>query len=142
LAALPDVKDGPDGPALRRPARAPLPPPVALVYICGRIADERGHEMLPILYFIDQYLIDLFIWIIIGSAILSWLIAFNVVNPYNQFVRSLWDLFNRITEPFLRPIRRLLPDMGGIDVSPVVLILILVFIRVVIIRGWLMPLFS
>jgi YggT family protein len=104
--------------------------------------DERGHGMLPILYFIDQYLIDLFIWIIIGSAILSWLIAFNVVNPYNQFVRSLWDLFNRITEPFLRPIRRMLPDMGGIDISPVVLILILVFIRVVIIRGWLMPLFS
>ena len=98
--------------------------------------------MLPIRYFIDQYLIDLFIWIIIGSAILSWLIAFNVVNPYNQFVRSLWDLFNRITEPFLRPIRRMLPDMGGIDISPVVLILILVFIRVVIIRGWLMPLFS
>jgi YggT family protein len=98
--------------------------------------------MLPILHFIDQYLIDLFIWVIIGSAILSWLIAFNVVNPYNQFVRSLWDLFNRITEPFLRPIRRMLPDMGGIDVSPVVLILILVFIRVVIIRGWLMPLFS
>ena len=57
--------------------------------------------MLPILYFIDQYLIDLFIWVIIGSAILSWLIAFNVVNPYNQFVRSLWDLFNRITAEFL-----------------------------------------
>ena len=123
-------------------AGAPLPPYGALVYISGRIADERGQGMLPILYFIDQYLIDLFIWVIIGSAILSWLIAFNVVNPYNQFVRSLWDLFNRITEPFLRPIRRMLPDMGGIDVSPVVLILILVFIRVVIIRGWLMPLFS
>jgi YggT family protein len=123
-------------------ATAPLPPYRALVYISGRIADERGPGMLPILYFIDQYLIDLFIWVIIGSAILSWLIAFNVVNPYNQFVRSLWDLFNRITEPFLRPIRRMLPDMGGIDVSPVVLILILVFIRVVVIRGWLMPLFS
>lgn len=99
-------------------------------------------EMLPILYFIDQYLIDLFIWIIIGSAILSWLIAFNVVNPYNQFVRSLWDLFHRVTEPFLRPIRRLMPDLGGIDISPVVLILILIFIRVVVIRGWLMPLFA
>jgi YggT family protein len=121
---------------------APLPPGGAVVYICVRIAQGERPKMLPILYFIDQYLIDLFIWIIIGSAILSWLIAFNVVNPYNQFVRSLWDLFNRITEPFLRPIRRMLPDMGGIDISPVVLILILVFIRVVIIRGWLMPLFS
>jgi YggT family protein len=98
--------------------------------------------MLPILFFIDQYLIDLCIWIIIGSVILSWLLAFKVVNPHNQFVRSLWDLFHRVTEPFLRPIRRLLPDMGGIDISPVILVLILVFIRVVIIRGWLMPLFS
>ena len=98
--------------------------------------------MLSVLDFIDRYLIDLFIWIIIGSAILSWLIAFNVVNPYNQFVRSLWELFQRVTEPLLRPIRRLLPDMGGIDISPVILILILIFIRVVIIRDWLTRLFS
>jgi YggT family protein len=98
--------------------------------------------MLSVLDFIDRYLIDLLIWIIIGSAVLSWLIAFNVVNPYNQFVRSLWELFQRVTEPMLRPIRRLLPDMGGIDVSPVILILILIFIRVVVIRDWLTRLFS
>jgi YggT family protein len=98
--------------------------------------------MLSVLDFIDRYLIDLLIWIIIASAVLSWLIAFNVVNPYNQFVRSLWELFQRVTEPMLRPIRRLLPDMGGIDVSPVILILILIFIRVVIIRDWLTRLFS
>ena len=97
--------------------------------------------MVRLLDFIS-FLITLYVYIIIAGAVMSWLIAFNVVNPYNQFVRSLWDLFNRITEPFLRPIRRMLPDMGGIDISPVVLILILVFIRVVIIRGWLMPLFS
>jgi YggT family protein len=119
-----------------------LLPDYALVYTFAEADARKRPQMLPILYFIDQYLIDLFIWIIIGSAILSWLIAFNVVNPYNQFVRSLWDLFQRVTEPFLRPIRRLLPDMGGIDVSPVILILILIFIRVVVIRGWLMPLFS
>ena len=98
--------------------------------------------MLSVLDFIDRYLIDLLIWIIIASAVLSWLIAFNVVNPYNQFVRSLWELFQRVTEPMLRPIRRLLPDMGGIDVSPVILILILILIRVVIIRDWLARLFS
>lgn len=98
--------------------------------------------MLSVLYFIDQYLIGLLIWIIIGSVILSWLIAFNVVNPYNQFVRSLWDLFHRITEPMLRPIRRLLPDMGGIDLSPMILILILIFIRIVVIEDWLVRLFS
>lgn len=93
--------------------------------------------MLSVLYFIDQYLISLLIWIIIGSVILSWLIAFNVVNPYNQFVRSMWDVFHRITEPLLRPIRRLLPDMGGVDLSPMILILILIFIRVVVIQDWL-----
>ena len=98
--------------------------------------------MLSVLDFIDRYLIDLLIWIIIASAVLSWLIAFNVVNPYNQFVRSLWELCQRVTEPMLRPIRRLLPDMGGIDVSPVILILILIFIRVVIIQDWLWRLFS
>ena len=97
--------------------------------------------MLSVLDFIDRYLIDLLIWIIIASAVLSWLIAFNVVNPYNQFVRSLWELFQRVTEPMLRPIRRLLPDMGGIDVSPVILILVLIFIRVVVIRDWLTRLF-
>lgn len=93
--------------------------------------------MLSVLNFIDQYLISLLIWIIIGSAILSWLIAFNVVNPYNQFVRSLWELFQRVTEPLLRPIRRMLPDMGGIDIAPVILILILIFIRIVVIQDWL-----
>ncbi len=98
--------------------------------------------MLSVLYFIDQYLISLLIWIIIGSVILSWLIAFNVVNPYNQFVRSLWDMFHRITEPMLRPIRRMLPDMGGIDLSPMILILVLIFIRVVVIQDWLTRLLS
>ena len=96
--------------------------------------------MVSVLNFIDHILIDLLIWIIIASAIMSWLIAFNVINPYNQFVRTLWDLFHRITEPMLRPIRRLLPDMGGIDISPVILILILMFIRIVVIRDWLMRL--
>ena len=93
--------------------------------------------MQSVIDFIDVYLIGLLIWIIIGSVILSWLIAFNVVNPYNQFVRSLWDLFHRITEPMLRPIRRLLPDMGGIDLSPMILILILIFIRLVVLQDWL-----
>ena len=93
--------------------------------------------MLSVLDFIDRYLIVPLIWIVIASAVLSWLIAFNVVNPYNQFVRSLWELFQRVTEPMLRPIRRHLPDMGGIDVSPAILILILIFIRAVVIHGWL-----
>ena len=92
--------------------------------------------MLSVLDFIDRYLIDLLIWIIIASAVLSWLIAFNVVNPYNQFVRSLWELFQRVTEPMLRPIRRMLPNLGGVDISPVILLLGLFFLRSLLWEYW------
>lgn len=88
--------------------------------------------MIELLQFINV-VINLYIWIIIAGAIMSWLIAFNIVNPYNQFVRSLWRAFNALTEPALRPIRRLLPDLGGIDISPLILILICVFIQWVVI---------
>ena len=67
--------------------------------------------------------LDLYVWILIASAVLSWLIAFNVINTRNQFVVSVWDFLHRVTEPALRPIRNLLPDMGGIDLSPLILIL-------------------
>ena len=88
--------------------------------------------MLRFLLFID-YVLDLYIWIIIITAILSWLVAFNVINMRNDFVRSIWLGLNAVTEPLLRPIRRVLPDLGGIDISPVILILIIVFIRSVLI---------
>jgi YggT family protein len=87
--------------------------------------------MLELLSFINM-VIQLYIWIIIAGAIMSWLIAFNVINPYNQFVRSLWMGFNALTEPLLRPIRRWMPDLGGIDISPMILILICVFIQMVV----------
>ncbi len=82
-------------------------------------------------FFISS-LITLYIYIIIASAVMSWLIAFNVVNPYNQFVRSIWQALNALTEPLLRPIRRWMPDLGGIDISPVVLILLCAFVQTVI----------
>jgi YggT family protein len=69
------------------------------------------------------YLLQLFIWIIIIQAILSWLVAFNVVNLHNRFVRGVLTGLDRLLNPVLRPIRNLLPDMGGIDLSPLVLIL-------------------
>lgn len=69
------------------------------------------------------YLLQLFVWIIIVQAILSWLVAFNVVNLENRFVRGLLTGLDRLLNPLLRPIRNLLPDMGGIDLSPLVLIL-------------------
>ena len=71
--------------------------------------------------------IDFYIWVVIISAILSWLIAFNVVNTSNRFVYTVSDFLWRLTEPALRPIRRIMPNLGGVDISPVILILILFF---------------
>ena len=73
--------------------------------------------------------IDIYWWLIIASAIFSWLFAFNVINSRNQFVAMVGDFLFRVTEPALRPIRRLLPDLGGIDISPIILLLILFFLR-------------
>lgn len=72
---------------------------------------------------------DLYIWILVASAILSWLVAFNVVNTHNRFVYVVGDFLYRITEPALRPIRSFLPNLGGLDISPVILILVLIFVQ-------------
>ena len=73
--------------------------------------------------------ITIYVWLLIAQAIMSWLLAFGVINRYNRAVNMIGDMLWRLTEPALRPIRRFLPDLGGIDVSPVVLILLLYFIR-------------
>ena len=78
--------------------------------------------------------IQLYIYVLIASAIFSWLIAFNVLNTHNRFVYMVSDFLYRITEPALRPIRRFVPLLGGVDISPVVLILLLVFLRNLIIE--------
>jgi YggT family protein len=87
--------------------------------------------MLELLNFIS-YLITLYTYVIIASVILSWLLAFNVINGYNPFVRSLWNGLRAVTEPLLMPIRRMLPDLGGIDISPVILLLACFFIQSVV----------
>jgi YggT family protein len=94
--------------------------------------------MVPLIGFI-VLVIDLYIWVVIASAILSWLIAFNVINTSNQFVRSVAEMLYRVTEPALRPIRSVIPNLGGIDISPVILILFLLFIRDVVLLGWILP---
>src|SRR5437868_4577482 len=76
--------------------------------------------------------LDLYIWLLIASAILSWLIAFNVVNTRNQFVSAVAEFLYRITEPALAPIRSFMPNLGGLDISPIILILIIMFIERVI----------
>ena len=84
--------------------------------------------MRSLLWLIDT-VITLYVWLLIASAVLSWLIAFNVVNLRNPIVMQLADFLDRVTEPALRPIRRVLPNLGGIDISPIILILLLYFAR-------------
>ncbi|HEY0569657.1 MAG TPA: YggT family protein [Xanthobacteraceae bacterium] len=84
------------------------------------------------LFLVIDLALELYIWLLIASAVLSWLIAFNVVNTRNNAVAMIGDFLYRITEPALRPIRNLMPNMGGIDISPVILILLIIFIRYVI----------
>ena len=77
--------------------------------------------------------LDIYIFLIIASAIMSWLVAFNVINTRNQFVRMIWEFLWRITEPALRPIRRFVPTFGGVDISPIILFLIIYFIQMLLI---------
>jgi YggT family protein len=74
-------------------------------------------------------LLNVLWWIIVIQMVLSWLVAFNVINTYNDFVRSFLGALDRITEPLYRPIRRILPDFGGIDFSPFVVILIVIGVQ-------------
>ena len=78
--------------------------------------------------------LQLYVWLLIAAAILSWLIAFNVVNTHNQVVAMIADFLYKITEPVLRPIRSVLPNLGGIDISPIIVILIIFFLQNVIAR--------
>ena len=84
--------------------------------------------MLALFQTIDLAL-NLYTWVLIGSAIFSWLYAFNVINSRNQFVNAIGSFLFNVTEPVLRPIRRVLPNLGGIDISPIIVLLIIFFIR-------------
>lgn len=76
--------------------------------------------------------LNLFLWALIISAVMSWLVAFNVINTHNRVVYMIGDFLHRITEPALRPIRSVVPVMGGVDLSPMVLILVIIFLQGVI----------
>ncbi len=78
---------------------------------------------------IIELVLDLYVYLLIASAILSWLIAFNVVNTRNQFVAAVAEFLYRITEPLLAPIRSFMPNLGGLDISPIILIIIIIFIQ-------------
>ena len=87
--------------------------------------------MIELLGFVS-YVITLYTYIIIANVIMSWLMAFGVMNAYNPMVRSIWQAINAVTEPLLRPIRNLLPNMGGIDISPIILLLACYFVQSVV----------
>lgn len=78
---------------------------------------------------VAQYLLWVLSWIIIIQAILSWLIVFNVINTYNDFVRSVWQTLEAITKPIYRPIRRVIPDFGALDLSPLVALLLIIILK-------------
>lgn len=80
-------------------------------------------------------LITLVIYLVVAQAIISWLVAFNVINTHNQFVRTVLHFLDRLVDPMVRPIRRVMPDLGGIDLSPAVLIIALIFVRDVLLGG-------
>lgn len=80
--------------------------------------------------------IQLYVWIIILQVVMSWLIAFNVINTNNRFVYLVGDFLYRLTEPAMRPIRRILPNLGGIDLSPMVLLLLLIFAQRLLNEYW------
>jgi YggT family protein len=83
------------------------------------------HALLLVIY----EALDLYKWVVIGAAVLSWLIAFNVVNIRNDVVRSVWGVLDALTTPLLRPIRNVMPNLGGIDISPVILLLVISFVQ-------------
>ena len=86
--------------------------------------------MLLSLFQILDVLLQVLMWIIVIQAILSWLVAFNVINTHNDFVRSVLNALDRLTRPLYRPIRKILPDFGGIDFSPIVVILLIYVLRI------------
>jgi len=82
----------------------------------------------PIAWIIVE-IIDIYVWVVIAAVVVSWLIAFGVINLYNQTARQIVHILEVLTEPFLRRIRRIVPPIGGLDLSPLILILLLYFIR-------------
>lgn len=88
-----------------------------------------------LLLYVLNTAITVYIWILIARVVLSWLISFNVINQFNQGVRTVDNFCRVLTEPLLRPIRRFMPDLGGLDVSPIVLLLAIEFVRIFLFRA-------
>ena len=128
-----DARGGLAGPGLGRytsAVRRDLPCGSACLG-CGGIL-RMARFIVDLLSFVS-YLLTLYVYVLIAAAVMSWLVAFNVVNPRSPVVAAVGQFLYAITEPILRPIRNLLPNLGGIDISPVVVILVIIFLQNVII---------
>ncbi|MFO1034063.1 MAG: YggT family protein [Hyphomicrobiales bacterium] len=84
--------------------------------------------MLALIWLINT-LFSLYWWVILAMVVMSWLLAFNIINPGNPYVRQVARILRNLTEPVLGPIRRILPDLGGLDISPIILLIGMEFIR-------------
>lgn len=84
---------------------------------------KQNTRAMPELLLFIRYVINLYTWVVIASVVVSWLLAFNVINYSNPFVRSLWQALSAVTEPLLGPIRRRMPSTGGLDFSPIILLI-------------------
>lgn len=99
-------------------------------------------ELLSIVISIVMMLLNLYVWVMIIGIAMSWLIAFGVMNPENAGVRKLYQFFQSVTEPVLEPIRRYIPPLGGIDVSPIVVIIGVHIIQMIVLRLFTGPIYS
>jgi YggT family protein len=90
---------------------------------------NAGSAILAAFLEVTYAILDFYIWVLIIGAVLSWLVAFNIINSHNRLVQVVGDFIYRITEPLLRPIRRVLPVMGGLDLAPLALIFIIIFLQ-------------
>jgi YggT family protein len=97
--------------------------------------------MLVALFGVVDLLLNVLRWIIIIQAVLSWLVAFNVINTHNDFMRGLLNALDKITEPIYRPIRKVLPDFGGIDFSPLVALILIIIVQMLL-NGLMIDLMS
>lgn len=94
-------------------------------------------DILKFVFFIADALLGLLWWAIIISAVLSWLVAFDIINLRNPYLRQIADFLDRVTDPVLRPFRRIIPPLGGVDISPIIVLLIITGVRVYLLRGLL-----
>jgi YggT family protein len=91
----------------------------------GSLPESRDNKPMWSLLSLIRLILQIYSWVIIAAAVMSWLVAFGVLNVRNQFIRMVVDVLYRVTEPVLRPIRRILPNLGGVDISPVIVLLII-----------------